>query len=301
MSIPVTSADAPQVLTHAAADSSAKPVCNSIFPTGDFLSDEPPLESSLHLQQMLLLLSCLDWLWQDRNDYFSAGNLTVYYSERQLKSEKFRGPDFFVVLGTERKPRDSWVVWQEGGKYPNIIIELLSDSTANVDRETKKTIYQDAFRTPEYFWFDPKTLEFEGFELINSQYEAIIPTETGRLWSKQLQLFLGIQDNQLRYFFPDGGLVPTLAEVATETQIQIAEAKSQVQAAEVKAAEAKSQVQAAEVKAAEAQSQIQAAEVKAAEAQSQIQAAENQAAMEQAKAEQFAQKLRELGVDPNSI
>ncbi len=44
------------------------------------------MESYLHLQQLLLLMTCLDWLWKDRTDYFAAGNLTIYYSpERQQK------------------------------------------------------------------------------------------------------------------------------------------------------------------------------------------------------------------------
>jgi hypothetical protein len=30
------------------------------FPLGDLYSDEPPLESYLHLQQMILLLTCLE-------------------------------------------------------------------------------------------------------------------------------------------------------------------------------------------------------------------------------------------------
>ena len=62
-----------------------------LFPPSDLLSNEPPLESYLHLQQMMLLLKSLDWWWRDRNDYFSAGNLTVYYSPRQRRSEDFRG------------------------------------------------------------------------------------------------------------------------------------------------------------------------------------------------------------------
>ncbi len=51
-------------------------------PPTDLWSDEPPLESDLHLQQIILLLSCLDWLWQDRNDYYASGNLTIYYKNR---------------------------------------------------------------------------------------------------------------------------------------------------------------------------------------------------------------------------
>lgn len=127
-------------------------ICPDVtFPPGDLYSDEPPLETELHLRQIILLLTCLELLWRERNDFYAAGNLTIYYSPHQRKSEYFRGPDFFVVLGTERKTRKSWVVWEEDGKYPHFILEILSDSTANTDRCLKKEIYQDTFRTPDYF------------------------------------------------------------------------------------------------------------------------------------------------------
>ncbi|MFN7248310.1 MAG: Uma2 family endonuclease [Microcystis sp.] len=187
------------------------------FPPRDIWSEEPPLESYAHLQQILILLQCLEWLWQERNDYFAAANLTIYYSPNQKKSEDFRGPDFFVVLGTERRlDRKSWVVWGEGGKYPDVIVEILSPSTAKIDRGEKKQIYQDIFRTPDYFWFDPETLELQGFRLMEGQYQAIEPTDRGWLWSDRLGLFLGIYQQQLRYFNREGELIPTPAEVAKQ-------------------------------------------------------------------------------------
>ena len=70
-----------------------------IFPSGEIYSDEPPLETELHLRQIILLLQCLELCWQDRNDFYATGNLTIYYSERRRKSEDFRGADFFVVWG----------------------------------------------------------------------------------------------------------------------------------------------------------------------------------------------------------
>ena len=197
-----------------------------VFPPGDLYSDEPALESDLHLRQIILLLTCLDWLWRDRNDYYSAGNLTVYYSPRQKKSELFRGPDFFVVLGTERKPRKSWVVWEEEGKYPNVIVELLSDSTADTDRGLKKEIYQNTFRTLEYFWFDPVSLEFQGFELQRSGYQPLQPNPQGWLWSQQLELFLGIHDQKLRYFTPESELVQTPEEAASVAETRALAAES---------------------------------------------------------------------------
>ncbi|MEH2120308.1 MAG: Uma2 family endonuclease [Nostoc sp.] len=63
--------------------------------------------------------------------------MTIYYSPNQKKSEHFRDPDFFVVLGIQRKDCKSWVVWQEDGKHPNLIVEILSNSTVAVDKGLK--------------------------------------------------------------------------------------------------------------------------------------------------------------------
>ncbi len=178
------------------------------------LSDEPEMESSLHYQQLALLVSCLEWYWQRRNDFFIGANLTVYYDHQQLRKRAFSGPDFFFVRHVIREPRNSWVVWEEGGRYPDLIIELLSDSTATVDRNKKKTLYQNVFRTPEYFWFSPVTLEFAGFRLTLGHYEAIPVDPRGWRWSEVLGLYLGVENNELRYFDAQGNKVLTPTEAA---------------------------------------------------------------------------------------
>ena len=197
-----------------------------IFPTDDLYSDEPPLETEFHLRQLWLLIQSLESLWKDRQDFYAFGNLTIYYSPQQRKSEKFRGPDFFVVLGTERKPRKSWVVWQENYKFPNVIVEILSESTAEIDRGLKKQIYQDTFRTPDYFWFDPETLEFRGFHLVGDEYQELQANENGWLWSQELGLYLGIHQSQLRFFTGQGQLVP-ISEETAEQEHQRAERLAQ--------------------------------------------------------------------------
>ena len=247
---------------------------NVIIPPSDLFSDEPPLETYLHLQQMLLLIKCLDWWWRDRQDFFSAGNLTIYYSPHQRRSEDFRGPDFFVVLGVERYPRKSWVVWEEQGKYPNVIIEILSPTTAKSDRGLKKRVYQDIFRTPDYFWFDPETLELAGFMLVGGEYQQLKPNSQEQLWSQQLNLYVGIHNRQLRFFTPEGQLVPTPEEAAELAQQQV---QQQIERAEC-----------------ELQQQIERAER---ELQQQIERAER--ATE--RSERLAAKLRELNIDPDSL
>jgi Uma2 family endonuclease len=188
-------------------------------------SVEPEMESSLHYAQLALLVTCLEWLWRDRTDFFIGANLTIYFSRQQLKNRDFRGPDFFLVKQTQKHPRRSWVVWEEDGRYPDLIIELLSDSTAHVDRTLKKNLYQERFRTHEYFWFDPDTLEFAGFRLISQNYEPIVPNDAGWLWSEALELYLGVHQNQLRYFSGDGQLVLTSDEEALQAQQAAAQAQ----------------------------------------------------------------------------
>ena len=205
------------------------------FPPSNLLSDEPPLETDRHLKQIILLLMCLEWWWRDRPDapealrdnFYAAGNLTIYYSIHQRRSENFRGPDFFVVLDTEYRDRQSWVVWEEDGKYPNLIIEMLSTSTATIDRGLKKQLYQNTFRTPEYFWFDPYSLEFRGFRHDGREYQEIAPNEQGWLWSEQLELFLGIVAEKLRFLTPEGELVPAPTEAALQELVRSQQAEAQ--------------------------------------------------------------------------
>jgi hypothetical protein len=84
-----------------------------------------------------------------------------------------------------------------------------------------------------------------GFRLKGEKYEEIPLTEQGWRWSEVLGLYLGIHNQQLRYFFPKGELVPT-PEEAEKIERQGAEQERQ-------------------------------------------------------RAERLAQKLRELGVDPDTL
>ncbi|MBW4613517.1 MAG: Uma2 family endonuclease [Desmonostoc vinosum HA7617-LM4] len=217
-----------------------------IFPPGDLFSDEPPLESDFHRDQIELLIRTLKLWWREKQDFYASGNLTIYYSPNQKKSADFRGPDFFVVLGTQKKDRKSWVVWQEEGKYPHIIVEILSRTTAAIDRGLKKQIYQDTFRTPDYFWFDPVTLEFRGFHLVDGKYQEIQPTSAGQLWSQQLELYLGVHENKLRFFTVENQLIPSPEEIATQEQLRAQQAEERAQQAEERAQQAEGRTQQAE-------------------------------------------------------
>jgi Uma2 family endonuclease len=209
-------------------------------------SDEPELESDFHREKIALLLRLMKWIWRDRNDIYCSGNTTVYYDQNQRTNRNFRGPDIYVVLDADPRPRKSWMIWREGGRYPNLVIELLSPATAKVDRTTKKELYQDVWRLPNYVWFHPEKMEFKGFRLVNDQYEEIQPTNAGWLWLDQLELFLGIHDRTLRLFTVTGEMLLFEEEAA---RLEIAQERSARETAQEQANQERSARELAEERA----------------------------------------------------
>jgi Uma2 family endonuclease len=188
--------------------------------------DGIPMETQRHKFQMDILIDTIQPWLEQRTDGYVGGNMFVYYSLAQLKNQDFRGPDFFAVLGVPKTERLSWVVWEEG-KPPDVVIELLSESTANNDKNQKKLIYQNQMRVSEYFWYDPfNPNDFAGFDLNSGAYQRIALNEKNQLVSKVLDLALvrwegnyrGVDATWLRWATLDGELFPTSQEMVIITQ-----------------------------------------------------------------------------------
>lgn len=206
-----------------ATTTSSVPSHVTIPPTMEELpySDAMPIETDRHLQQMSLLIEGLRLHWADRTDVFAGGNMFVYFSMEQVRGRDFRGPDFFAVVGVPWRERLSWVVWEEN-KGPDVVIELLSESTAHIDKGEKMRVYQDDLRVPEYYWYDPFTTERAGFLLHGGVYIPIEPDAAERLVSPTLNLALvvwhgiyrTIEAPWLRWATLDGTVLPTGEELA---------------------------------------------------------------------------------------
>jgi Uma2 family endonuclease len=151
-----------------------------------------PMETARHRDQMILLITSLKLHWADRSGYYVGGNMFVHYDPSNKR--RSRGPDFFLVLDVEDRERKSWVVWQEGMRFPNLIIELLSDTTCEVDKGEKKELYEQLFRTPEYYLYDPFSQEFIGYYLYGGHYQEVQPDTEQRIFSAVTGLYLGVRD-----------------------------------------------------------------------------------------------------------
>jgi Uma2 family endonuclease len=183
--------------------------------------DGEPLESPWHRAVIALLIEIITWLWRGRTDYFVGGNMFIYYSMQQAREKKYRGPDFFMVDHVDgTREREYWWVFEEGGRFPDVIVELSSPTTKKDDHTVKKDLYEQLFKTPEYFCYDPKTKRLEGWRLRLSGYQPIEPNERGLFWSERFQLYIGTwkgtylrkTDTWLRFYDARGNLLPTEAE-----------------------------------------------------------------------------------------
>lgn len=185
-------------------------------PTDLIFDDGEPLETNQHRVAMNVLIRSYQHYRGEQTDFYVGGNMFLYYSSAQVKNRDFRGPDFFVVLDVDgSRDRLGWVVWEEEGRYPDVIIELMSPSTAKVDLGAKKHLYDRVFKTQDYFVYNP----FDSKSLMgwhrNSSYREIIPDHRGWLWCATLGLWLGpwagTIDREtlvwLRFYDADGQLV----------------------------------------------------------------------------------------------
>ena len=221
------------------------------------LDDGEPLESDWHAVAFPLLRTLIirAMAEQGRTDFFCAGNIFVYYSVKQawevaeeekkgLEKRAFRGPDVFWVGGVDpHRERQAWIAWEEGGRLPDVIVELLSPSTAQKDRTEKRDLYAKVFGTAEYFLCDPETRQLDGLRLSSGRsYLPIQPDENGRLRSEQLGVSLGLWHGEVdgrtgdwvRLFRPDGSLVPMPRE---ETEAERLRADAECERADAAEAE----------------------------------------------------------------
>jgi Uma2 family endonuclease len=240
-------------------------------PTDLIFDDGEPLETNRHRIAMNVLIDSALSAPKDRSDSFVGGNMFVYYSRNQKMNRDFRGPDFFAVLNVDgSRERKGWVVWEEDGRYPDVIVEFMSPSTAKIDTGIKKTLYSETFHTANYFVYDPfDSNSLQGWYLDSAQrYQSLSPNDRGWLWCEKLGLWLGTWEGSirreppsgtchwLRFYDEAGQLIPLFEEAA---QQQAEEERLRAEAARLQAEE------------------------------------------ERSRAERLAERLRSLGIDPSEV
>jgi hypothetical protein len=141
---------------------------------------------------------------------------------------------------------------------PNVVFELVSQSTRRTDLHFKPGLYEK-LGIAEYFLYDPLGEEIhpplQGYRLTREGYEPIDPDDAGRLSSIELGLWLRLEDGDLVMYDAQSG-EKLLTDEEAEHQLLEAERAARAEAeAERAAAEANRDAEQAARKAAEAEVQ----------------------------------------------
>jgi Uma2 family endonuclease len=169
-----------------------------------------------------------------REEFFSAIDMNLYYDVHY--HHRYKRPDWFAVVGLppEQHPgmRMSYVQWQEAAK-PLVVVELLSPSTQKDDlgqllrdvdgSPTKWDVYEQWLQVPYYVTFDGKKNDLRIFRLQGARFEDA-PLENGVLWLEEARLgiglwhgsYLGEERVWLRWCDSAGDWIPTAAERAEQ-------------------------------------------------------------------------------------
>lgn len=167
-----------------------------VYPSSD---GKPMAETDKHRKLTVDFIQMLEHHFRDVNDVYVSGNLLMYYEDGNPR--KSVDPDVFVVFGVGKKPRRTYLTWEEGNT-PDFVLEVASPSTYQHDFGPKKQLYASVLAVKEYYIYDPYgdiTPSFVGYQLVDREYQEIAFVE-GRLPSTVLGLELGEYEGGLRLY-----------------------------------------------------------------------------------------------------
>ena len=243
--------------------------------------EEPGLPDEFHDLQPQLLSATLRLADVAKDQIFTGTDLNLYYDRDH--STWYKRPDWFLAKGVPRlyggqDLRLSYVVWDER-VAPSVVVELISPGTAMSDlgeirqeqngTPTKWQVYEEILQVPYYVVFDRYQDQLWVFKLIEGQYQPQ-DVRDFRYWLSDLRIGIGIWQGEFQgitrlwlRWFDSEGWTPTDTERADHRANE-----------------------------ADKQAEIE---------RQHREAAEQELRLEKQRSEHMAQRLRELGLDPENL
>jgi Uma2 family endonuclease len=175
----------------------------------------------------------------DQPDAIVLHDLRVAWAHPDFRAH---GPDIAVIFNVRRRINWSTFSEEEEGTKPSLIIEIVSPSTRSVDVITKVDHYARV-GVPNYIIVDRferrgvMMRELVGYRLTPDGYEELSPNVDGWLWLEPVNLWLGLEGEDLVCYDESGEVLLDyvgMTEARAEAEARAAE-EAQARAAEAQA------------------------------------------------------------------
>jgi Uma2 family endonuclease len=238
-----------------------------LYPDSD---GQPMAENTLQFQWIVTLQGNLDRMYENDPDVFVAGDL-LWYAEKGKPAER-AAPDAMVIFGRPKGYRGSYKQWVEDDIAPQVVFEVLSPGNRR-DEMDRKFAFYEKHGVEEYYIYDPDQVDLEGWQRIDDQLSPVDSID-GYV-SPRLGIRFDMSGEELVILRPDKSRFLTFLELG-----KLAEQKQQ------EAEDAKREAETA-------RKETDTARKEAETARKETDTARKEAA-------RLADRLRELGIDPDA-
>lgn len=208
-------------------------------------SDDTPVDNEFQELIPALLRSILTLLWKERQDWFFAIDMGIYYSYTPGVRPTPIVPDGFLSIGVPRrrhnKGRLSYVLWEENNIVPLIVFEVVSQAYGG-EYDTKFAKYTRlgasfyVIYNPDYYKRDKHEV-LEVYRLVDGVY---VRQPGDPVWIPEIELAIGTGqgnyqgwERQWLYWYDNqGNRYPSHEERAEAAQQQAEIAQQQAIQAE---------------------------------------------------------------------
>ena len=152
-------------------------------------SDDTPVDNELQNLIPNLLEGVLALIWKHRTDWFFGVDMGIYYDAEQPPLV----PDGFLSLGVERiideDLRLSYVLWEENGQVPVLMLEVVSKNRSREYSKKKKDYAQ--LGALYYVIYAPRRRRKERLEVYRLENGEYVLQQENPVWLPEIGLGIG--------------------------------------------------------------------------------------------------------------
>ncbi|MEM9218945.1 MAG: Uma2 family endonuclease [Cyanobacteria bacterium P01_F01_bin.150] len=260
-----------------------------IYPDSD---GQPMADNTKQFRWIVTIKENLEILFAEQPDVFVAGDL-LWYPVQGNNTLKL-APDAMVAFGRPKGDRGSYQQWQEDNIAPQVVFEILSPGNRKGKMQEKFDFYE-RYGVQEYYIYNPDTIKLEGYCRQKNKLVAI--DETNGWVSPRLNIQFVLGEMELELYRPDGRKFLTPLEFENRAKL----AKNLAEREKQRAMIAEQQVEQEKQRVEQEKQRAMTAEQQVKQEKQRAMTAEQQVEQEKQRAERLAERLRQMGLDPDDV